>query len=302
MHYFSAVAAAVALMAGLLPVGAAAAQDLAEVFAAPPGLNSLSLSDSGQRIAVIVQRDSLFHIEIRDAAAPEVAVATYSMGPGREPNWVQWKGDSRVLVSVDVPTSRFGSLLNERRLISFDLNLTTPVMLNQTRKKKAPWYPPFQDRITSMLDEDPNGILLTYDWEKPVNPGLYRADVVTGRLTPAQDSVRGVVGWIADSTGRHLIGLGDVLHDRSPLYRVVGDSAEQMVLPGVHPEAVFEPLAMDGQISRVAVLSNHEGGTTGAYIYDTAEGAFVQTLFKDERHDAEGVRLSPDKSRVVAVR
>lgn len=302
MRSFSAIAAAVALAMSILPSGPATAQDLAEAFAAPPGLNSISLSDSGQRIAVIVQRDSLFHIEVRDAAAPQVAVATYSMGPGREPNWVRWKGDSRILVSVDVPTGRFGSLLNERRLISFDPSLNTPVMLNQTRKKRAPWYPPFQDRITSMLDDDPTGVLLTFDWEKPVNPGLYRADVVTGRLTPVRDNVRGVVGWLADSTGRNLIGLGDVLHGRSPLYRTTGDSAEQMVLPGVHPEAVFEPLAMDGHVSRVAVLSNHEGGTTGAYIYDTAQGAFVQTLFKHPRHDAEGVRLSPDQSQVVAVR
>ena len=70
---------------------------------------------------------------------------------------------------------------------------------------------------------------------------------------------------------------------------VKADKAHHM-----HGYHVFDEHAEQGALNIVA--------GDGAYIYDTAQGAFVQTLFKHPRHDAEGVRLSPDQSQVVAVR
>lgn len=298
VDWLGAVALGIAVMLAAAEAGAQTPPPSAAAFAEPPGFHDISLSPSGRQIAKIVQRDSLFYIEVWQIGGTAPS-ASFDFGPARAPTWIEWKNEQRLLVSIGVPSERYGFLLNETRLISFRSDLTRPVMMNALRGRNAD--PPFQDGVIDMMPNDPNGVLVEIGYESGSHPELYRADVQTGRLTRIRENNPEVVGWMLDSTGRAVYGLGDPFRQRDTLYRTrEGDwQVDPVPLPAIGEGGVFQPVALDGSNDRLVVRSNHEGGTTGLYIYDLTQSAFVQTLFKHERFDVSGPVMSPAGDRVV---
>lgn len=269
----------------------------AEAFAAPPVFQDISLSPSGRQIAVIVQRDSLFHIEVWPVGADEPA-ASYSFNRARAPNWIRWKSEDRLLVSVSLPTNRFGMLVNESRLMSFTSALTDPVLMNQDRRRRN--EPPFQDNIIDMLPDSPDEVLIQAYFSASSGQGVYRANARTGRITEIQPGNPAVRSWMTGPDGRVVLGIGHQPGQAATLYRVEegGRRVEQLVLPGVG-DHIFEPAAFDRSTDRLVVRSNHEGGTTGLYVYDLAQGRFSETLFLHDQYDVIGPIMSADGRQVL---
>ena len=297
---FLTVLALACLISGVGLAAGAQTPPPASVFAAPPPFHDISLSPSGQQIAMIVQRDNLFYIEVWNVGA-DAPSASYDFGPARAPNWIRWKNEERLLVSVGVPTDRFDFLLNETRLVSFSNRLTNPVMVSQLSRRRR-WDPPFQDNIVHILPDDERSILLQINFVDAVHPTLYRADVHTGRLSEVRRGNVEVSRWLAGPDGNVVVGLGDPFRNRAPVYRVRPNDwiVDAVAIPGGAFEGqVFQPAGFDGSPNRMVVRSNHEGGTTGLYVFDLDSGAFVQTLFQDDAYDVLGPIMSPDGQRVV---
>lgn len=288
---------ALALLAGPAPVMAQSVPSAA-AFAEPPAFHDIVLSPDGRRIAKITQRDSLFFIEVWTVGEAQPS-AVYDFGPARSPNWIRWRDNERLLVSLGIPSERFGFLLNEARLISFTANLDRPVMLNNLRGRRSD--PPYQDQI-AFLSADPEGpLILQIGFESGVHPGLYNADANNGRLTLFRRGNAEVVDWIFDHQGRPVYGVGDPFRDRAALYRPRENDwvVDPITLPPSAEGAVFTPLGVDGSPERLIVASNHEGGTTGLYVFDLNQGAFTQTLFKHPRYDVARVVMTPGGDRAV---
>ncbi|QQQ17496.1 S9 family peptidase [Brevundimonas vitis] len=297
LRILMAAGACLALIACGPQAWAQAASPRAEAFAAPPPYHNISLSPSGQQVAMIVQRDSIFHLEVWPVGASAPS-ATYAFGAARAPNWLVWKGDDRLLVSVSVPTGIGEFQLNQTRLVSFSSRLTQPVVLSDLNNRMR-FTPVYQDRLVHLLPDDNRNILVQMNSVQPFRPTVYRVDVRTGRLTEYRRENDLVRHWIADAEGQIILGLGDPVRTDTELFRARPRHWEVDAITLSGAGDIFNVQGFDGDPDRLVVLSNHEGPTTGLYIYDLAAGGFTQTLFKDETYDALSAIMSPDGHRVV---
>ncbi len=302
---------AVALVFGLVtPSAAAASQDRgiappnptvsveAAAFGAAPAFHDIALSPDGTRIARIAQHEDRYRIEVwavDDLSAP---TAMYTLSRYNSANWLVWKSDSRLLVSTSQPMSRFGFLLFETRLSVFDPGLSQRVRIAE-RHRPPDGYPPFQDQLIDLSQDDPDGILIAFNWANPGEPDIQRADLRNGRLTTVRSGGRNIQSWLFEPQSRVFIGMGDT--DGAPRIFRATETGGPGALAIRGAGSTFRPVGFDGSPDRLVVASNHEPGPLGIYVYDLVSGSFAETLFKSDRYDADSVIRSADGSRVDGV-
>ncbi len=194
--------------------------------------------------------------------------------------------------------SRFGFLLFETRLSVFDPGLSHPVRLAQ-RHRPPDGYPAFQDRLIDMSPDDPDGILIAFNWVTPEEPAVQRADLRNGRLTTVLSGGRNIQSWLFEPRDRVFIGIGD--KEGAPQIFRATETTVPTAVTILGAGSTFRPLGFDGSADRLVVASNHEPGPLGIYVYDLAVGGFVETLFKSDRYDADAVIRSADGTGVDGV-
>jgi len=278
-----------------------AAPPPAEAFAAPSAYSDIALSPSGKRLAKIIQRGSLDVLQVWDVDRLDGGPsAEFDFGPARTPNWLKWKGEERLIVSVSVPTTRFDQLVSESRLVAFDAAFKKPVLLNMPPKRKV-IAPIVQDNVVAFLPEDPDHILVSIDWMGTLWPALRKIDVRTGHGVTVREASDGISWWETDESGKPVLAYGDPSRGRASIY-TVGASGELLPLvpTTTKEDAVFSPQGFDGDPDRLVVRSDHEGGTTGLYVYSPSRKAFVEKIFKDDRFDVANAVFSPKGDRLIA--
>lgn len=293
-----AVVFVVACGSGRAETPVAPASAAAQAFAAPPAFYDVALSPDGGKIARIAQRDGLYFVDVFASSAPTTPVATYGLTQYNSANWVRWKDNERLLVSANIPTTRFGFLMWETRLWSFDAGLRSRVVMAPRIRRASPYYTSVQDRLLATLPDDPGGVLIAFEWYNGAEPGVQRANLETGLLTMVRPGGADVRSWLVDPAGQSFIGMAG----EEGLPRIYRATRSSKITPIdlVGAGSIFDPLAFDGGPGRLVVASNHEGGTLGLYVYDLEQG-FIETLYKSSEHDAEAVVMSPDMERVVGV-
>lgn len=270
----------------------------ARAFAAPPAFYDMAVSPDGGKLARIAQRGGLYFVDVFETSDVTKPAATFGLSQYTFANWLRWKDNDRLLVGASIPSSRFGFLMWETRLWAFDAGLKNRVAMVRGSRRGARYYTAFQDRVLAVLPEDPNGVLIAFDWFNGAQPGVQRVDLNSGDVSTVRSGGAEIRDWLVDPDGQVFIGSADV-EGQPRLYRATRGSNIAPV-PLIGAGTIFDPLAFDGAQRRLAVASNHEGGTTGLYVYDLDRG-FVETLYKSAEHDAEAVVLSPDSSRVDGV-
>ncbi|MEH6698787.1 MAG: alpha/beta fold hydrolase [Brevundimonas sp.] len=283
---------------GLLPLTPPISAE-ASAFGSAPAFHNIAVSPDGERIARITQREDRYRIEVWDVDDLSAPTAGYTLSRYNIANWLVWKSDDRLIVSTSEPGDRFGFLMFETRLSAFDADLKNRVKLADPGRRRTTAYPAFQDQLIDLLPGDPDGILIAFNWTTPHEPAVQRADLTTGRLSVVRNGGRDIKRWLFDPATGVFVGIGNVAAVPSVSRSTGGSDLESVPLPGVG--STFQPLALDGSPDRLVVASNHEPGPVGIYVYDLAQGAFVDTLFKSPHFDADGIVPSADGRRVDGV-
>lgn len=279
-------------LAGDTPLPAAA-------YAAPGMFEDVALSPSGKQIAMVGQKDSRAILRVYDAddlkAGPK---AEYQLGEAPRVRWIRWKTDTWLLVSVGLPDTGLGQAVQQARLMSTRADLKT--FLNVWRKPpNGTTVPQYQDQVASFLPGDPGAILMQIDWRTPVYPGLRKLDLRTGETVLLRDRDKRVLDWIVDADGTPRLARGDYTRNEPPYFRVGDDGKLTPFEPKVPEKANFQAIGFDGAPNRLVVLSDHEGGTSGLYIYDLDKDAFGEQLFKDDRYEVSDAVYAPDGRSVI---
>lgn len=283
---------------GLAPPDPPVSADAA-AFGAAPAFHDIAVSPSGTRIARIAQIDGRYRVEVWDPSNLSAAKAVYRLSRYNIANWLVWKSDARLLVSTSEPLDRFGFLMFETRLSVFDADLTNRVRLPQGRRRPPTGYPAFQDRLIDLLPDDPDGVLIAFNWAAADEPAAQRVDLNTGQLTTVQSGGSSIRRWLFDPSGGVFIGIGETAAGTTVFRATEGSGLAPAPIPGAG--GIFRPLALDGSANRLVVASNHEAGPIGIHVYDLAAGRFAETLFKSPLYDAESVLLSADGRTVDGV-
>jgi len=202
-----------ALLSVTLQLAAASADPLpAEIFAALPEIEGARLSPGGKAVAMISAKGGRQGVRIWHS---DGEVDWYMPAGGDLINWVTWKGDDRVLMSLratefeqgsssqPVGLSRlvFAELASRQSIrVAFHEPAASGHILVIGREAYRP--PNVQDRVISLLPGDPQHILISAanseDW---AHANALLVDVRDGAPALLLRSTDRVVKWIADASG-----------------------------------------------------------------------------------------------------
>ena len=278
-----------------------------EAYAEIPRARGARLSPNGRYLAYIGALNGHTALVIQDLQGqdPPRAVPT---GDG-ELNWILWKSDQRLVISVRVVSTRQALRRSmDTRLIGLDRDGSRVIELVQA--ENSDYEPQVQDRVISELPDDPEHLLLQlpkFDRaarapaspstvnDRIRHPEVVRVDVNTG-LTSTVVQQHGLISdWIATPTGAVLLGWS-VKRDRSLtlLARDDADSSWRSVLTTpLNQGEVFDPLAfVQGAPGRIFVASSRDGGRVGLYEFDVGTSRYVRTVRADPRMDVEPIARS----------
>ncbi len=278
-----------------------------EAYAAIAQARGARLSPDGRHLAYIGAFNGHTALIIQDLQShdPPRAVPT---GDG-ELNWVVWKSDRRIVVSVRVVSTRRALRHSiETRLVALDRDGSHVVELVQA--ENSDYEPQVQDRVISELPEDPDHLLLqlprfnrtarspaspTTVADRIAHPEVVRVDINTG-LTTTMVQQHGLISeWFATRTGAVLLGWS-VKRDRTLTLLArddAGASWRSVLIQTLNRGEVFDPVAfVEGASARIYVASNHDTGRMGLYEFDLAASRYVRTVKADPRMDVEPIAKS----------
>ena len=201
------------LLAVTVPLSAALADPLPiEIFAKLPEIEGARLSPDGKAVAMISPRDGRQGVRIWHF---DGEVDWYMPAAGDQINWIAWKGNGRVLMSLRATEFEQGALnrpIGLSRLVFVDLasRVSTRVAFREPvvadhiliigRESYRP--PNVQDRVISLLPNDPHHILISAanseDW---AHANALLVDVREGSPSLLFRSTDSVVKWLADAAG-----------------------------------------------------------------------------------------------------
>jgi len=287
----------------LCGMGAARAETLDfDAFAMDPAITGADVSPDGTRLAVVRRfaKDGDPVIEIYDtknlAAKPKV------LGGGRmiirQAGWVNddfllvvltqtiEEGENTFRVSKIAVANRDGSDLREIP------NGST------ARSEQERRFADFRTQgIVSLLPDEPNHILMSYDDDLNGVADVVKVDVRTGALQRVFRGNDRMGGYSVDRDGdvRLAFSIDAATRDPVVLARAKGSDEWKEIGRTRADETgnsqTFAPVGFlnDEDPNEIVVISNHESDTASIYAMDVTTGRYTELLFRHPDYDAGGV-------------
>ncbi len=288
--------------------GAMAAPD-ASLFAALPEVAGVEISPGGRYVATKTFINGQYMLVIYDLDNIGASKPVVASPKEMEVNWLHWKSDERLLVSLSFADRRYGIASVETRLFGINPDgsdikfLVPPRRLSKSGLRED--VVQIADRIVDFLPDDPKHILMQFNAQDNSRPHIYRVNVFTARRALVKSGMRDVVDWTADQQGRPRLAYS--LDDQEMLERYLyrtPDGKDWEVL-WEHPlddGAHLSPVLFDRDDPDVAwVRSNHEGSTTGLYRYRFSTRTFVEKVYLNPEVDIDHLIFDPSRRHIVGV-
>ena len=290
-----------ALLAGMaVPAAAADPAPPAvpiEALADIPFISSPALSPDGRRLAAEVNVDGVQSLAIYDLHAPreQAPKLVPSLGTTR---WFSWAGNGRLLIGYTIFGNLFGLLpLPVTRVSVYDLATGTRSKIGRARGFLG----------DDVIHADPDGrfILLAGQDDGDDTPSVDRIDLATGAATEVQRKQKDIWDWFADADGeiRGGISYGEkgawTVYRRDPQSGALRRTAKgRLNTEG----SVVESVSFLHRAGRAVMVTNAPTGRFAAYEYDLSTGELGHPVYEHPEVDIESLAVSPDGSRIEAVR
>lgn len=269
-------------------------------------ISSARLSPDGDSIAMIAAVKGRQALVLRKFDSEKsVVIPTEDYFP----DWFQWKTSNRLLASVRMSTDlgMVGQVV-ETRMVFFDSDGGNGAPV-RVYKQTSPFVvsiggatnrvPQFQDRVVSLLPEDPDHVLMAVTPENDfLHPELLKVDVHNGRGVRTQHVVPDVTDFFVDSQG---MALGAVRIDRggewgaketrlSVMVRASDQAEWKTISEADYNHQAGQRLVPLGfapdESTLFYVLSEGEGGHLAGRAYDLTTNQFGPVIAGDTRCDA----------------
>lgn len=189
-------------------------------FLRNPDGRQARISPDGTKVAIIITVDRHDTILVWDVGDKSKRPILRFPDLDAQLAWVEWANDHRLVFGVDIPLIwSQGVRARGTLLYAVDADGQNLAHLGAKwfgRGEKSKTYRTgqefvthpiqFEDRVLSMLPEEPDQILVQLERPTDRNPGVYRVDVESGKLQRAQPPTGQVVQWYADFDGAVRLG------------------------------------------------------------------------------------------------
>lgn len=257
-----------------------------------PTFSHLSLSPSGAWFATFVDIRGQRTLLIENLDNKTIAPFPVTSEQWRL-NWYRWLADQRMLLSVSVPEAVDGTPITVTRLVLVDpTKRTTKIMFEKdtTRRNFQ-----IQDRIVSLLPNDPDAILVAFNPDNPAKPQVRRARLNRLRLSKStvQSHLAGIRGWFADVSGDVRVAYGFTADQRQPILKMKDATGKWHNFPERAADAGFEVQGLPANNPNIAFVSSEHEHTLGAlYEFNITENTFGAKLAFDERSAIASIELN----------
>ena len=287
---------------------ALAAPDVS-LFATLAETADVDISPDGRYVAAKTFLNGQYMLVIYDLDSAGKVKPVIASPKDMEVNWIHWKSNERLLVSLSFASRRYGTATIERRLFALNPDGSNLKYLVPPRKlgKGDSTEEPVQlaDQVVDFLPDDPANILMEFNPDNPRLPRIYRVNVNTARRIVVEGGEPNVVDWTTDQQGRPRLGyaLDDEKMLEQHLYRAPDQKKWEVLFTHPLSEGIdFSPVLFDRDDPDVAwVRSNHEGDTSGLYRYRFSTRTFIDKLFQNSGVDIDQIIRDPPGRRIVGV-
>ncbi|HEX8571858.1 MAG TPA: S9 family peptidase [Allosphingosinicella sp.] len=262
----------------------------AEAFGALPFFTAPEISPDGSRLVAGSVSDGRKAVVLADLTRPDYALARIDLSDKFEMLWARWAGNRRVLMSLVIPTTLYGTEIRTSRLFLFEVD---------TGKVH-----PLDGKIggvdgDDVIHADPAGDYILLSAQRSIfeTPAVLHVDLNTRKARQLVKPYPGVWSWYADRDGTVRAGLGTENGRWWLFYRESGQAGFKKVGTGRRPEneslTDVEKLLPVAGSDKGYAIANKSTGRYGVYRYDFVTDALGEPVFEHPEVDVDGVGFSP---------
>jgi len=193
-----------------------------EDFASLPAVKGVKLSSDGTKILSLVRVDTADKkgtaIAIYDTETKKQSYPLFAENMKYKIRKALWANNDKILVSAIFPAMRYGTPVQETRLLILDIH--TKELRNALPKrvlKKLEYMPQFQDSIVDLLPDDKDHFLLELDgFEGPNVTNIYKVSLVKSKAKMIKGINKDASDWMTDR--QHNIRIGRFFDDATYKY------------------------------------------------------------------------------------
>lgn len=287
-----------------------------EAFLARPEINGMRLSPSGRYLASIQRRGTGQAVVVLDRQTGERRTATYGGSERIGFDWIEWKGDDRLLLRAwlfevvranDRPDGAVTGYRYGRFVEAVDRDGGHLVVMLQNTPAAEQSNAPFLSFL-DLLPGDPDHVLINAPSAQGAS-SVWKASVSTGAGELVQAGDFNTVGWGVDGTGA--VVMRTELRDGAFAFEArdaAGAWQEVMRAEAPGPKALADveilgPAPGAGQVyvaARPAPGAAGEGDTRTLRIYDVAGRTLSPPLWPALRYDISSIVYRPGGRQAAA--
>jgi dipeptidyl aminopeptidase/acylaminoacyl peptidase len=280
--------------------GAAAAPPTLDNFFEGVQIRHVSISPSGQYLAMIVNADDRRFVAVKDrfASTAPVPVLAASGTDSFEPRWCHWANEERLVCSfVGRERDKYiGKVFAVTRLVAVNRDGSKQVKLLQ-----SPFQPSGQlnDDIIDWTPEDPQTVLIS-KFNPRIGVRVLKLDIYTGNVDIYEPAHEFIGAFGTDGHGHVRLGWGVDNLTSYTFAKLEGESKWRRLARAnvLSTDEAFDPIAVIPGTNYAYATKDHEG-RRALWQIDLADKEDPKLVFASSRVDVQPV-FTPD-NRVLAV-
>lgn len=268
-----------------------------ESFAALPSFTNARISPNGEKLAYFIELDGHREVLIQNIDGS----GAMRIPPPEDSNFqsFRWANNNVMLFRSGLSLRRivFRTQTSETRWFSLDLEKRKFKWLGKPGRSDN--HVSQHERIVDMLPDDPDHVLMEFDFDLNAQAEVYKVNVRTGRRKSRQGKRTGIQSWYTDNQSEVRMGNG---YKRKDYVTLLKNSEGRWV--NVDKLDWAKHFSVEGfsnseDVIYVSGLSNR--GTEGLFELNLTSGEITDTIFVHDQYDMSYAFENTDTGRVEGV-
>lgn len=295
----------------LMPIMASAEKSLSrtdvplELFYNDPLVKNVKLSPDGTHLLAFKSVGEETALMVMEIASGKIFYPTKTDNKKFKFNWVTWANNDRLLLSL-----RFSTLAYDGKS-KHDVSRLLSIDAKKPSKMVAMYKPPYndqpasvsqiQDRIVSMLPNEPDYFLLGVDRDESTHDSVLKVNINTGKSVLVKAHSFAVNHWYADNDGVIRVSVGYSDKDQKAEIKVLDPTTNQLITAWEYTQFKdpdITPLGF-GKSHELYLLADHEG-KQALYKADLSKPGYPKELIiSSPNYDINGSLIYSHKYKNV---
>ena len=271
-------------------------EQAADVYSRLPDFSGARLSPNGQSLAYSLEYEGKRHLIFQKMNGEGRAMIPPPF-EGSNIDTFHWANDAVLLITVGFSLDRweFRSKTYETRTIAFNTQTKEHIWLGKPKKQRrmaaGSQYASQHERLVDFLPDDPDHVLMEFDFNLDGATEVYKVDVNTGVRRAVKGSKKGVQRWYTDTTSDVRLGYGYDRTQRVAIYK--GTDGKWIDLKDTDWFDHFDIEGFAPEPNTLYVSGRTNSGKAGLFKLDVLTGKITEPVFAHDDVDLDYIVTHP---------